>query len=83
MDKSYALQRNVFSILLIKTISLQGFDGNLTGTGPVTHYIYIFFRSLWLHSAIHTFVHNRYSPIFYNNNFFWDEKQIHHDQIGI
>ena len=41
MDKSYALQHNIFLISLIKAIPLQGFDGNPTGSGPVTHFVYI------------------------------------------
>ena len=41
IDKSYALQHNIFLISLIKAIPLQGFDGNPTGSGPVTHSVYI------------------------------------------
>ena len=41
MDKSYALQHNIFFISLIKAIFLQGFDGNPTGSGPVTHFVYV------------------------------------------
>ena len=41
MDKSYALQLNILLISLIKAIFLQGFDGNPTGSGPVTHFVYI------------------------------------------
>ena len=67
MDRSYALQHNILFISLIKVIFLQGFDGNFTGSGPVTHFVYVFFAPPWLHSAIHTPVHHRYSPIFYND----------------
>ena len=35
-----------FFISLIKTILLQGFDGNPTGSGPVTHFVYIPFALL-------------------------------------
>ena len=45
-DKSYALQHNIPFISLIKTILLQGFDGNPTGSGPVTHFVYIPFAPL-------------------------------------
>ena len=41
MDKSYAFQHNIFFISLIKAIFLQGFDGNPTGSRPVTHFVYI------------------------------------------
>ena len=41
MDESYALQHNIPLISLIKTIPLQSFDGNPTGSGPVTHFVYI------------------------------------------
>ena len=43
MDKSYALQHSNFFISLIKAILLQGFDGKFTGSGPVTHFVYILF----------------------------------------
>ena len=43
MDKRYAQQQGFFFIFLIKPIPLQGFDGNVTGSGPVTHFAYIFF----------------------------------------
>ena len=35
-----------FFISLIKAIFLQGFDGNPTGSGPVTHFVYIPFVPL-------------------------------------
>ena len=41
MDRSYALQHRIPFISLIKAILLRGFDGNLTGSGPVTHFVYI------------------------------------------
>ena len=43
MDKRYAQQQGFSSIPLIKFIPLQGFDGNATGSGPVTHFVYILF----------------------------------------
>ena len=43
MDKKYAQQRRILSIFLIRPIPLQGFDGNITGSGPVIHFVYIFF----------------------------------------
>ena len=43
MDKRYTQQQGFFPIPLIRFIPLQGFDGNATGSGPVTHFIYIFF----------------------------------------
>ena len=43
MDKRYAQQQGFFSIPLIRLIPLQGFDGNVTGSGPVTHFAYILF----------------------------------------
>ena len=46
MDKSYAFQHNIFFISLIKAIPLQGFDGNPTGSGLVTHFVYIPFAPL-------------------------------------
>ena len=41
MDKSYALQHNIPLISLIKAIPLQGIDGNPTGSGPITHFVYV------------------------------------------
>ena len=32
-----------FFFFLIRPIQLQSFDGNFTGSGPVTHFVYIFF----------------------------------------
>ena len=46
MDKKYAQQRGIPSIFLIRPIPLQGFDGNTTGSGLVTHFVYIFFVPL-------------------------------------
>ena len=43
MDKKYAQQQRIPSIFLIRFIPLQGFDGNITGSGPVIHFVYIFF----------------------------------------
>ena len=43
MDKKYAQQRGIPSIPLIRPIPLQGFDGNITGSGPVIHFVYILF----------------------------------------
>ena len=43
MDKKYAQQQGIPSIFLIRPIPLQGFDGNATGSGPVTHFVYILF----------------------------------------
>ena len=40
MYKKYAQQQGNLSIFLIRFISLQGFDGNITGSGPVIHFIY-------------------------------------------
>ena len=46
MDKKYAQQQRIPSIFLIRPIPLQGFDGNFTGSGPVTHFVYLFFVPL-------------------------------------
>ena len=46
MDKKYAQQQGIPSIFLIRPIPLQGFDGNFTGSGPVTHFVYLFFVPL-------------------------------------
>ena len=46
MDKKYAQQRGISLILLIRPIPLQNFDGNVTGSGPVTHFAYVFFAPL-------------------------------------
>ena len=46
MDKKYAQQQGISPILLIRLIPLQGFDGNVTGSGPVTHFAYVFFAPL-------------------------------------
>ena len=43
MDKRYAQQQRIPFIPLIRPIPLQGFDGNSTGSGPVTHFVYILF----------------------------------------
>ena len=43
MDKKYAQQQGIPSIFLIRPIPLQGFDGNFTGSGPVTHFAYLLF----------------------------------------
>ena len=43
MDKKNAQQQRIPSIFLIRFIPLQGFDGNFTGSGPVTHFVYLFF----------------------------------------
>ena len=43
MDKKYAQQQGFPAILLIRFIPLQGFDGNATGSGPLIHFVYIFF----------------------------------------
>ena len=43
MDKKYAQQQGIPSIFLIRFIQLQGFDGDFTGSGPVTHFAYLFF----------------------------------------
>ena len=43
MDKRYAQQQRFFPIPLIRFIPLQGFDGNIIGSGPVTHSVYILF----------------------------------------
>ena len=43
MDKKYAQQQRILSILLIQFIPLQSFDGNLIDSGPVTHFVYLFF----------------------------------------
>ena len=74
MDKSYALQHRIFFILLIKAIPFRGFDGNLTGSGPVTHFVYVPF-------APPGCIPHRYPPIFYNDKPPLDEKQVHYDQI--
>ena len=41
--KKYAQQQGIPSIFLIRPIPLQGFDGNFTGSGPVTHFVYLLF----------------------------------------
>ena len=46
MDKKYAQQQRIPSIFLIRPIPLQGFDGNFTGSGPVTHFVYLLFAPL-------------------------------------
>ena len=43
MDKNNAQQQGFPFIFLIKFIPLQGFDGNIPGSGPVIHFVYIFF----------------------------------------
>ena len=43
IDKKYAQQQGFPTIFLIRFIPLQGFDGNATGSGPVIHFVYIFF----------------------------------------
>ena len=43
MDKKYAQQQRILHIFLIRLIPLQGFDGNFIGSGPVTHFAYLFF----------------------------------------
>ena len=43
MDKKYAQQQRFPPIPLIRFIPLQGFDGNITGSGPVIHFVYILF----------------------------------------
>ena len=43
MDKKYAQQQGIFSNFLIRLIPLQDFDGNIIGSGPVIHFVYIFF----------------------------------------
>ena len=46
MDKKYAQQQGIPFIPLIRPIPLQGFDGNSTGSGPVTHFAYLLFAPL-------------------------------------
>ena len=46
MDKKYAQQQGIPFIFLIRPIPLQGFDGNSTGSGPVTHFAYLLFAPL-------------------------------------
>ena len=46
MNKKYAQQRGIFPIFLIRPIPLQSFDGNVTGSGPVTHFAYVLFAPL-------------------------------------
>ena len=42
MDKKYAQQQRFPPIFLIRFIPLQGFDGNVTGSAPMIHFVYIF-----------------------------------------
>ena len=46
MDKKYAQQQGILFIFVIRFISLQGFDGNIIGLGPVIHFVYLFFVPL-------------------------------------
>ena len=46
MDKKYAQQQGIFPIFLIRLIPLQSFDGNVIGSGPVTHFAYVLFAPL-------------------------------------
>ena len=46
MDNKYAQQQGFPPIPLIRLIPLQVFDGNATGSGPVIHFVYIFFVPL-------------------------------------
>ena len=43
MNKKYAQQRRISPIFLIRFIPLQNFDGNVIGSGPVTHIAHVFF----------------------------------------
>ena len=43
MDKKYAQQQGFLPMFLILFIPLQSFDGNVTGSGLVIHFVYIIF----------------------------------------
>ena len=62
MDRSYAFQHIILFISLIKVIFLQGFDGNFTGSRPVTHFVNVFSPPL---AAFHN-SHACSLPIFLN-----------------
>ena len=78
MDKKYAQQQRILFIFLIRFISLQGFDDNVTGSGPVIHFVYIIFV-LFGHKLQFTrlFLIEIFF-IFYNHKLAMDKKQIYH-----
>ena len=81
MDKKYAQQQGIPSIFLIRPIPLQGFDGNFTGSGPVTHFVYLFFVPFNNKPQFTRFFLNLHLSNFYNYRLAMDEKQIYDHKV--